>query len=92
VVPLPSSSPAAQRDTRGAIAAGAGIGHAAMVRGCLDRLRLETACPRTVLTGGGMDDLAIDGAERRPWLVLEGLELLVSGSSQPPAPSLQPPA
>ena len=82
VTPLPSSSPAAQRDTRGAIAAGAGIGHAAMVRGCLDRLRLETTCPRTVLTGGGMDDFAIDDAERRPWLVLEGLELLVS--VQPP--------
>ncbi|HAT10553.1 MAG TPA: hypothetical protein DCS97_08165 [Planctomycetes bacterium] len=89
VAPLPSSSPAAQRDTRGAIAAGAGIGHAAMVRGCLERLRLETACPRTVLTGGGMDDLGIADAERRPWLVLEGLESLVAS---PPASSLQPPA
>jgi hypothetical protein len=29
-----------------------------------------------------MDDFAIDDAERRPWLVLEGLELLVS--VQPP--------
>ena len=45
-----------------------------------ERLRAETGLDRTVATGGGADDLvragAVDEAEVRPWLVLEGLARL----------------
>ncbi len=76
VEPLGRDAPAAQRDTRGAIAAGAGIGHAGMVEACLARLRLETRIDRVLVTGGGAEELDLPEAEPRPWLVLEGLELL----------------
>ncbi len=76
VEPLGRDAPAAQRDTRGAIAAGAGIGHAAMVEACLARLRLETRIDRVIVTGGGAEALDLPEAEVRPWLVLEGLERL----------------
>ena len=76
VEPLGRDAPAAQRDTRGAIAAGAGIGHAGMVEACLARLRLETRIERIIVTGGGAEELDLAGAEPRPWLVLEGLDRL----------------
>jgi len=73
VEPLGRDAPAAQHDTRGAIAAGAGIGHAGMVEACLARLRLETRIERIVVTGGGAEALDLADAEHRPWLVLEGM-------------------
>lgn len=76
VEPLGRDAPAAQRDTRGAIAAGAGIGHAAMVEACLARLRRETRIDRVIVTGGGAEALDLPEAEPRPWLVLEGMERL----------------
>lgn len=79
VEPLPSTAAAAQRDTRGAIAAGAGLGHAAMVAGCVERLRCETGVAQVVVTGGGAAALCLAGAVVRPWLVLEGLERLSAG-------------
>jgi hypothetical protein len=69
--------PAAQRDTRGAMALGAGLGHQDMVAGCLARLRRETGQARLVLTGGGAARLHLPGAQARPWLVLDGLQRLV---------------
>lgn len=73
-------SPAAQRDTHGAIAAAAGIGHPAMVSACLRRLQSETGVARVVATGGGAAQLAAAGVlptdAIRPWLVLEGLARL----------------
>lgn len=79
VEPLGPGASAAQRSTEGAIAAAAGIGHPAMVRACLERLRGETGLGRVVATGGGAADLGIIGAELRPWLVLEGLARLADG-------------
>ncbi|MEK7412956.1 MAG: type III pantothenate kinase [Planctomycetota bacterium] len=78
--PADSSARAAQHDTRGAIAAAAGIGHPAMVAACVERLRQETHLERVVITGGGADELVrsgrMPGMEQRPWLVLEGMEML----------------
>ncbi len=79
VEPLGADARAAQRSTAGAIAAAAGIGHPAMVRACLERLRSETGLGRIVATGGGAEALGISDAEHRPWLVLEGLARLVGG-------------
>lgn len=76
IEPLGPEAPAAQRDTRGAIAAAAGIGHAAAVRECLHRLQRETGLTRVVVTGGNA--LHLPGAETRPWLVLDGLRELVT--------------
>ena len=76
VEPLGRDAPAAQRDTRGAIAAGIGIGHAGMVEACLARLRLETRIDRVLVTGGGAEALDLSEAELRPWLVLEGMDRL----------------
>lgn len=82
VEPGPPISSAAQRDTRGAIAAGAGIGHPAMVAACLIRLRDETGITRVVATGGGAETLAaaevFPATAIRPWLVLDGLAMLAS--------------
>ncbi len=75
VEPSDSGARAAQFDTANAIAAGIGIGHAAMVVACLRRLQTETGIDRVVVTGGGAAGL-LPGAEHRPWLVLEGLECL----------------
>lgn len=77
VEPLPPDAIAAQRDTRGAIAAAAGIGHPAMVAACLARLRQETGIHRLLATGGGAAALVAAGTVSadavRPWLVLNGL-------------------
>lgn len=77
VVPLPPDAIAAQRDTRGAMAAAAGISHPAMVAACLARLRQETGISRLLATGGGCPQLASAGTVPadavRPWLVLNGL-------------------
>ena len=74
VEPLGRDAPAAQRDTRGAIAAGAGLGHAGMVEACLARLQLETRLGRIIITGAGAAALDLAEAEPRPWLVLEGMQ------------------
>lgn len=77
VEPLPPDAAAAQRSTAGAIAAAAGIGHPAMVRACLDRLRAESGIAAGVVTGGGGPLLAgLLGLPLRPWLVLDGLATL----------------
>lgn len=77
VDPLPPDAPAAQRDTAGAIAAAAGMGHPAMVAACLARLSQETAITRVLATGGGSAALVAAGTVSadaiRPWLVLNGL-------------------
>ncbi|MCS6970574.1 MAG: type III pantothenate kinase [Planctomycetota bacterium] len=82
---LPAPAAACQRDPAGAIAAGIAIGHPAMVAACLERLRRETGCARTLLTGGEAESLPLSG-ERRPWLVLEGLELLARRRGLPLTP------
>jgi pantothenate kinase type III len=79
VEPLAATAAAAQRDTCSAIAAGAGIGHAMMVAGCIERLRRETGIASVLVTGGGAAGLGLPGAAWRPWLVLEGLEQLSTG-------------
>ena len=58
------------------IAAGAGIGHVAMVEACLARLRHETGITRVIVTGGGAEALHLAEADARPWLVLEGMMAL----------------
>jgi len=70
---------AARHDTRGAIGAGAGIGHAGMVTWCLARLQEETGILDVITTGGGACDLSLNRATHRPWLVLEGLQQLSAG-------------
>jgi type III pantothenate kinase len=86
VTPLPPTAKAAQHDTPGAIGAAAGIGHPAMVAACLAHLQAETGLTRLVATGGGAETLAAAGiipaAALRPWLVLEGLERLVSDADR----------
>lgn len=77
---LPEARPepglaACQRTTRGAIAAALGIALPAMAAACLERLRAESGCTRTVITGGDAALLGLAG-EERPWLVLEGLAML----------------
>ncbi len=79
VDPSDRDAAAAQHDTRGAIAAGAGLGHAAMVAGCVARLQAETGIDRFVTTGAGASGLPVCLAEHRPWLVLEGMERLSVG-------------
>jgi pantothenate kinase type III len=78
--PLGSDADPRQRDTRGAIGAAIGIGHPALVRACLERLRQAAGIERTVVTGGDAAALIAAGiAPRlayRPTLVLEGLEEL----------------
>lgn len=77
VDPLPPDARAAQHGTAGAIAAAAGIGHPAMVRACVDRLRAETGIAAVAATGGGAAVLApLLGVVERPWLVLDGMDLL----------------
>ena len=70
---------AAQCDTRGAIAAGAGLGHAGMVAWCVSRLQAETGIMAVITTGAGAGGLPPLQADHRPWLVLEGMELLSAG-------------
>ncbi len=76
VDPLPHDAAAAQRDTRGAIAAGAGIGHAGMIAWCVAQLQRETGLGKVITTGAGAADLSLPSAVQRPWLVLDGLERL----------------
>ena len=79
VEPLLHDAAAAQRDTRGAIAAGAGIGHAGMIVWCVAQLQRETGLDRVITTGAGAADLPLPSAVQRPWLVLDGLERLSAG-------------
>ena len=78
--PMAASARAAQRDTNGAIAAAAGIGHPAMVAACVERLQQETGIARIIATGGGADELVRSGRlpqlEQKPWLVLDGMATL----------------
>lgn len=74
VRPTPGLS-ACQRDPAGAIAAALGIALPAMAAACLTRLRADSGCRRTLVTGGDAALLGIDG-EARPWLVLDGLQAL----------------
>ncbi len=68
--------PAAAFHTPGAIAAALAIGWPAAVAACQERLRHATGIDRVILTGGDADRLRGFSAERRPFLVLEGLARL----------------
>ncbi len=73
------------RDTRGGIAGGAALAHAALVRHCVAALRGLGPPVRTVVTGGSAEPLlAVLGgvAEHRPLLVLEGLVHCIRQSGQ----------
>jgi len=83
----PASGPVASldapwaRDTRGGIAGGAALAHAALVRHCAAALQALGSPVRIVATGGSAEALlAVLGcaAEHRPLLVLEGLATCVA--------------
>lgn len=83
VEPLPAASGGLQRETAAAIGAAIGIGYAAMLAACLERVRRDSGIDDVLVTGGAAGPLLGDALPRRtyrPTLVAEGVEVLAQGT------------